>query len=103
VKPEAVFYTFDVIELDGDDLRKHPIETRKVRLRRTLKHHKPSLQFNEHLEAEGEIVFQQACLMGLEGIVSKRRGSPYRSGSSPHWLKSKNPNSPAVKREAEED
>src|SRR5215212_8571214 len=67
VKPEAVFYTFDVIELDGDDLRKQPIEARKVRLLRTLKHHKPSLQFNEHLEAEGEIVFHRACEMGLEG------------------------------------
>jgi ATP-dependent DNA ligase len=41
--------------------------------------------------------------MGLEGIVSKRRGSRYRSGRSPDWIKSKNPNAPAVKREAEED
>jgi ATP-dependent DNA ligase len=42
-------------------------------------------------------------LLGLEGIVSKRKGSPYRSGHSPDWLKMKNPNAPAVKREAEED
>src|SRR5829696_3561452 len=103
VKPEAVFYIFDVIEVDGDDVRKQPIEARKQRLLRMLRHHKPSLQYNELLEAEGEIVFQQACLMGLEGIVSKHRGSPYRSGSSPHWLKSKNPASEAVRREAEED
>jgi hypothetical protein len=41
--------------------------------------------------------------MGLEGIVSKRKDSPYRSGRSPHWIKSKNPTAPAVKREAEED
>jgi hypothetical protein len=41
--------------------------------------------------------------MGLEGIVSKRKDSPYRSGRSPDWLKMKNPNAPAVKREAEED
>jgi bifunctional non-homologous end joining protein LigD len=44
-----------------------------------------------------------ACKLGLEGIVSKRLGSPYRSGRSRHWVKSKNPGAPAVKREAEED
>jgi len=48
-------------------------------------------------------VFRHACKMGLEGIVSKRLGSRYRSGRSPDWLKSKNPQAPAVKREAEED
>jgi ATP-dependent DNA ligase len=41
--------------------------------------------------------------LGFEGIVSKRLGSPYRSGRSEHWIKSKNPNAPAVKRETEED
>ncbi len=44
-----------------------------------------------------------ACKLGLEGIVSKRLGSPYRSGRSPDWLKMKNPDAPAMKREAEED
>jgi bifunctional non-homologous end joining protein LigD len=48
-------------------------------------------------------VFAHACKMGLEGIVSKRKGSPYRSGHSPDWLKIKNPACAAVKREAEED
>jgi ATP-dependent DNA ligase len=43
------------------------------------------------------------CKLGLEGIVSKRKGSPYRSGRSPDWLKMKNSNAPPVKREAEED
>jgi ATP-dependent DNA ligase len=56
------------------------------------------------LEADdGEAVFRHACKLGLEGIVSKRKGSRYRSGRSDDWLKSKNPASPAVKREAEED
>src|SRR5262245_54383236 len=45
----------------------------------------------------------RACKLGLEGIVSKHPGSPYRSGRSRHWVKSKNPAAPAVKREAEED
>jgi ATP-dependent DNA ligase len=49
------------------------------------------------------LVFAHACKMGLEVIVSKRRDSFYRSGRSPDWIKSKNPNAPAVKREAEED
>jgi ATP-dependent DNA ligase len=56
----------------------------------------------EHLTHDGG-VFRHAYKMGLEGIVSKRLGSPYRSGRSRHWVKSKNPEAPAVKREAEED
>jgi hypothetical protein len=46
---------------------------------------------------------RHACKLGLKGIVSKRKDSPYRSGRSPDWLKMKNPAHPAVKREAEED
>jgi bifunctional non-homologous end joining protein LigD len=62
------------------------------------------IRFNEHITCEdGEIVFHHACLMGLEGIVSKRKDSPYRSGRSPDWLKMKNPACEAVRREAEED
>jgi len=47
---------------------------------------------------DGEVVFRHACKLGLEGIVSKRKGSPYRSGRSPDWLKMKNPAAPAVSR-----
>ena len=54
-------------------------------------------------DPEGDVVFRHACKMGLEGIVSKRLGSRYRSGRSPDWLKFKNPEAPAVRREAEED
>jgi bifunctional non-homologous end joining protein LigD len=54
---------------------------------------------NEHISEPGDIVFGDACKLGLEGIVSKRLGSPYRSGRSHDWLKSKNPHAPAVKRE----
>jgi bifunctional non-homologous end joining protein LigD len=57
----------------------------------------------EHIEADGSDVFNHACKLGLEGIVSKRKESRYRSGRSPDWIKSKNPNAPAVKREAEID
>jgi ATP-dependent DNA ligase len=55
------------------------------------------------MEGDGETVFRHACKLGLEGIVSKRLGSPYVSGRSRHWIKSKNPAAPAVKREAEQD
>jgi bifunctional non-homologous end joining protein LigD len=58
---------------------------------------------NEIFEGDGDVLFAHACKLGCEGIVSKRLGSPYRSGRSPHWLKVKNPKTPAVKREAEED
>ena len=61
------------------------------------------LRFNEHMDEDGPVVFRHACKLGLEGIVSKRKDSRYSSGRSPHWIKSKNPNAPAVKREPEED
>jgi bifunctional non-homologous end joining protein LigD len=58
---------------------------------------------NEHFEHDGPTVFAHACRLGLEGIVSKRKDSPYRSGRSPDSLTSKSPHSAAVRREAEED
>jgi bifunctional non-homologous end joining protein LigD len=62
-----------------------------------------SIVLNEHFEEDGASVYRAACQLGCEGIVSKRLGSTYRSGRSSHWVKVKNPNAPAVKREAEED
>jgi hypothetical protein len=58
----------------------------------------PGIRFNEHMEGDGPTVFAHACKMGLEGIVSKRKDSAYRSGRSPDWLKMKNPEALAVKR-----
>jgi bifunctional non-homologous end joining protein LigD len=54
------------------------------------------------MDGDGETVFRHACKLGLEGIVSKRNDSAYRSGRSPDWLKMKNADAPAVKPEAEE-
>jgi bifunctional non-homologous end joining protein LigD len=62
---------------------------------------RPGIRFNEHIEGDGPTVFAHACKMGLEGIVSKRKDSMYRSGRSPDWLKMKNLAAPAVKCEAE--
>ena len=102
---ESVFmWAFDLIELDGEDLRLEPLEVRKATLASLLRRAAPGLRFNEHLdEQDGPLVFAHACKLGLEGIVSKRKDSGYRSGRSPHWIKSKNPAAPAMRREAEED
>jgi bifunctional non-homologous end joining protein LigD len=95
-------YAFD-LELNGDDMRSEPFETRKAMLASLLKRAASGLGLNEHIETDGPTVFAHACKMGLEGIVSKRKTSTYRSGRSPDWLKSKNPVCEAVRREAEED
>ena len=100
---QVFLYAFDLIELDGKDLRRERIERRKVLLIRLLAKASVGLQVNDHIAAPGDVVFRHACQLGFEGIVSKRLGSPYRSGRSQHWVKSKNPKHPAVSREAEED
>jgi bifunctional non-homologous end joining protein LigD len=100
----AFLYAFDLLELDGTDLRREPIEVRKASLASILRRSRLGVRLNEHLEHDcGLTVLQHACKLGLEGIVSKRLGSRYRSGRSPDWLKFKNPAASAVKREAEED
>ena len=71
---------FDLIELDGEDLRRAPIEHRKQKLARLVRAPHPGIVVNEHYDGDGEIVFKYACKLGCEGIVSKRLGSPYRSG-----------------------
>jgi bifunctional non-homologous end joining protein LigD len=101
---ESIFlYAFDLIELNGDDLRRDPLEARKTTLEMILAKAGTGIRFNEHMDGDGETVFRHACKFGLEGIVSKRKDSPYRSGRSPDWLKMKNVDAPAVKRQAEED
>jgi len=66
-------WAFDIIELNGDDLRCEPLEWRKATLAKLLARAGYGVQLNEHLEAEGPVVFDHACRMGLEGIVSKRK------------------------------
>jgi bifunctional non-homologous end joining protein LigD len=98
----AVLCAFDLIELEGEDLRRAPIEHRKQQLAKLVRTPHPGILLNEHYEGDGDIVYQHACKLGCEGVVSKRLGSPYRSGRSPHWVKVKNPKAPAVKREEED-
>jgi bifunctional non-homologous end joining protein LigD len=100
---DALLLAFDLIELDGEDLRRTPIEQRKRILAKLARRPHAGIVVNEIFEGDGDILFAHACKLGCEGIVSKRLGSLYRSGRSPLWLKVKNPKAPAVKREAEED
>jgi ATP-dependent DNA ligase len=87
----------------GQDLRPEPLDTRKATPASLLRRSPRGLRVNEHLAHDGELIFRHACQMGLEGVVSKRLGSRYRSGRSKDWLKFKNPDAPAVRREAEEE
>jgi ATP-dependent DNA ligase len=95
----AVFlYAFDLLEIEGLDLRKSPLELRKKLLRNLLNRRKSGIVYNEHIEGDGTTIFQHACKLGMEGIVSKRRDLTYISGRSKSWLKIKNPKSPAALR-----
>jgi bifunctional non-homologous end joining protein LigD len=95
---EAFLYGFDLMELNGTDLRPWPYGKRKAKLARLLASNRGGIVINEHVEADGTAVFAAACRMGLEGIVSKRIDAPYRSGRSRNWIKTKNPGCPAVQR-----
>jgi bifunctional non-homologous end joining protein LigD len=99
----AVLCAFDLLELEGRDLRHRPIEGRKELLAELLNGQQTSIVLNQVYEGDGATVFHFACQLGCEGIVSKQLGSIYHRGRSPLWLKVNNPNAPAVKREAEED
>ena len=93
---------FDLLELDGRDLRLEPLTKRRGLLARLVRKPRSGLVLNAVFEQDGPLVFEHACLLGCEGIVSKRKHSRYRSGRSRDWLKVKNPNAPAVKREEED-
>ena len=69
----ACLFAFDLLRLDGEDLRPLPLEERRARLRKALRRAGKALRFSEHLEGDGEAIFRHACALGLEGIVSKRR------------------------------
>jgi bifunctional non-homologous end joining protein LigD len=92
---------FDLLELEGYDTRRTPIEERKGALAKLLGGAQDGIAFSEHYSGEGSIFYKHACALGCEGIVSKRLGSSYRSGHADCWVKIKNPAAPAVKREAE--
>lgn len=83
-----VYYAFDLLHLDGMDLRSAMLIERKAALE-TLIGSEPPILYSEHLESEAEATQRRACEMGLEGLVSKRRDAPYRSGRQETWIKVK--------------
>ena len=87
------------MQLGVDDLRRDPLEVRKATLEMVLASAGPGIRYNEHIDGDAEDIFRHACQLRLEGIVSKLRRSPYRSGRSPHWIKMKNPDCDAVRRD----
>jgi bifunctional non-homologous end joining protein LigD len=95
----AVLYAFDLIELDGKDVRPLSLLGRKLLLAGLLRGSTTGILLNEHIAADGAIVFAEACKLGAEGIVSKRVDAPYRSGPHAAWIKVRNPASIAVQRE----
>ncbi len=100
---QAVLYAFDLLGLDGEDMRSKPLFERKRALQRLLRRAKTGIQFNDHIEDDGATVFAHACKLGYEGIVSKDRTRPYQSGPSKTWLKIKNPAAPGVTRFEDRD
>jgi bifunctional non-homologous end joining protein LigD len=86
-----VMFGFDLLYIDNQDLRRSPLMERRDRLRQMIPvDARSAIQFSDHYDGEGAELFQRACAMGLEGIVSKRALSPYKSGPSKFWLKTKN-------------
>src|SRR3954453_14471527 len=83
------FHAFDLLYLNGRDLRRAPLLERKEALKSVLDGGPPTLVYVDFLEADGTRVFEQACRMGLEGIVAKRVDTPYRSGRQDSWIKLK--------------
>jgi bifunctional non-homologous end joining protein LigD len=83
------FHAFDLLYLNGRDLRRAPLLERKEALKSVLDDGPPTLVYVDFLEGDGTRVFEQACRMGLEGIVAKRVDTPYRSGRQDSWIKLK--------------
>lgn len=94
---KAVALAFDLL-LAGEDIRRRPLIERKDTLQWVLRHSRGGIQYVEHTEGDGAELFSAVCKLGLEGIVSKRLGSVYKSGPTKTWIKVKNPKSPAATR-----
>jgi bifunctional non-homologous end joining protein LigD len=89
---EVQFYAFDILVSDGEDVRKLPLTMRKANLARRV----DGIFLSDFEQGEiGPDLYRHACLMGLQGLVSKHKDRPYRAGRSPHWIKIKNRKHPA--------
>jgi bifunctional non-homologous end joining protein LigD len=96
---EVQLYAFDILALDGEDLRPLPLSLRKTNLARLLARRPDGIFVAPYEQGEiGPDLFRACCNMGLEGLVSKRVDRPYRGGRSPDWVKVKNRKHPAMER-----
>ncbi len=90
---DLIFFAFDLLFADGEDLRRVPLGERKERLRKLLeartKNKSKLIRYVEHFESGGDAILQSACKLSLEGIVSKKLSAPYHSGRSENWTKAK--------------
>jgi ATP-dependent DNA ligase len=94
---EVQLCAFDVLAMDGDDLRKLPLSMRKPKLERLLARRPEGIFINPFERGEiGPDLFRAACQMGLEGLVSKRWDRPCQAGRSKHWIKIKNLQHPTM-------
>jgi ATP-dependent DNA ligase len=90
---------FDILALNGDDMRALPLSMRKTNLQRLLARRPDGIFLSDFEQGDiGPDLFRKACEFGLEGLVSKRADRPYRSGRSKDWIKVKNRKHPAMER-----
>jgi ATP-dependent DNA ligase len=91
VKARLIYYSFDLLYLDGFDLRGVPLVERKQLLEALLDNARSLhlIKYVEHLEGDGALILEHVCKLDLEGIVSKRADAPYRSGKRPEGIKAK--------------
>lgn len=91
---EPVFIAFDLLHLDGEDLRDWPLVERKERLRKVLLSSSTSVLYAQYVVERGRSLFDQVLVLDLEGIVAKLADAPYRRTRPPHWIKIENPRYP---------
>jgi len=90
-RDSLTYFVFDLLRLDGERIEGRPLEERKARLKKLVgaRRMKGRIRYSQHVVGQGEAFFRQACRHGLEGIISKQRGEPYRPGRHGGWVKTK--------------
>jgi len=91
IESDLFYFVFDLLYLDGVDLREQPLVERKRRLQALLEpgFDTPHVRYSDHVDGGGDAFYRRACELGLEGAVSKRKQAPYRPGRGLDWLKVK--------------
>jgi bifunctional non-homologous end joining protein LigD len=92
-KRQCIFVAFDLLYLNGKDLRASPLIQRKAALKKLIRRKRARMFYLDHVEGDGRLLFEQIVKMDLEGIVCKRKDSPYKVTERPsrYWIKVKNP------------